>query len=179
MERKYKNIENPTVATDFFYGFEVEHSPAQYRETLFVVGVQSVKDILREVDQLSKNFTLVEHVYFGANQSFHPSNENDWLDWTNMVTKILKQGYWVTLDFDIKYAERVYHEFSLETFNKFIPMISVKLPHARQYNYNTTIKIDDKGFEASNPGVWCHRLGDLLDTEKFTNWEEYKNDRTV
>ena len=34
-------------------------------------------------------------------------------------------------------------------------MISVLLPYIdQQWNYNACIKIDDKDFKASNPGVW-------------------------
>jgi hypothetical protein len=55
-------------------------------------------------------------------------------------------------------------------------MISVKLPYLTQFNYNATIKLDDKDFEATNPGVWTHRLHDLLDSTKFTDWDQYKED---
>ena len=41
------------------------------------------------------------------------------------------------------------------------------------------VKIDDKDFQATNPGVWCHRLHNLMDEQRFTNWEEYKNDKIV
>ena len=40
------------------------------------------------------------------------------------------------------------------------------VPYAKQWNYNTMIKIDDKDFKATNPGVWCHSLHDLMDTVK-------------
>jgi hypothetical protein len=55
-------------------------------------------------------------------------------------------------------------------------MISVKIPYLTQLNYNATIKIDDKGFEATNPGVWTHQLHDLMKREKFTDWDQYKDD---
>ena len=79
------------------------------------------------------------------------------------------------MDFDNKYAEDIL-ETSLNEHRKFISMISVKLPYLTQFNYNATIKIDDKDFEASNPGVWTHRLHDLLDSKKFTDWDQYKED---
>ena len=38
------------------------------------------------------------------------------------------------------------------------------------------LKIDDKDFKATNPGVWSHSLHDLQDRKKFTPWADYKND---
>ena len=62
---------------------------------------------------------------------------------------------------------------------KFIPQISVKLPYLQQLGYNATLKIDDKDFAATNPGVWCHRLHDLLSTDKFTDWDQYTGDEIL
>ena len=53
------------------------------------------------------------------------------------------------------------------------------MPYVKQWNYNTMLKIDDKDFKASNPGVWCHRLHNLLDEEKFTDWAEYGLDKPL
>jgi len=47
------------------------------------------------------------------------------------------------------------------------------------WNYNTMIKLDDKGFNATNPGVWSHSLHELKDRENFTSWYDYKNDRII
>ena len=52
-------------------------------------------------------------------------------------------------------------ESALVEFDNFIPMISVKLPYIKQFGYNATIKLDDKDFAATNPGVWCHSVHDL------------------
>ena len=58
-------------------------------------------------------------------------------------------------------------------------MISVKVPHIRLFNYNATVKVDDTGFKESNPGVWCHRLHDLMDRSKFTDWSKYTKDEVI
>ena len=58
-------------------------------------------------------------------------------------------------------------------------MISVKLPYIQQLGYNAIIKLDDKDFKASNPGVWCHSLHDLMDREKFTDWSKYSLDKPL
>jgi hypothetical protein len=41
------------------------------------------------------------------------------------------------------------------------------------------LKIDDKDFKATNPGVWCHNLHDLLDRQKFTDWAKYGLDKVI
>ena len=40
-------------------------------------------------------------------------------------------------------------------------------------------KIDDKDFAATNHGVWCHNLHDLLGRDKFTSWDQYGKDEII
>jgi succinate dehydrogenase/fumarate reductase-like Fe-S protein len=56
----------------FFIGTEVEHTPAFGKRTLFVVGVQDAQIVIQE----AKN-NKIEHIYFGANQSFPAIDKND------------------------------------------------------------------------------------------------------
>jgi len=58
-------------------------------------------------------------------------------------------------------------------------MISVKVPYLQQLGYNATVKIDDKDFDATNPGVWCHSLHALTNPANFTSWREYTKDEPV
>jgi hypothetical protein len=160
----------------FFIGTEVEHTPAFGLRTLFVVGLQDPQIIIQE----AKN-NEIEHIYFGANQSFPTLDINDinnWSEWEYMVKTALEAGWLCTLDLDIKQAEGLL-ESSLVEFHNFIPMISVKLPYIKQYGYNATIKIDDKDFNATNPGVWCHSLHDLQKREVFTDWSKYTKDEVI
>lgn len=154
----------------FFVGKEIEHTAAYGMDTLFVTGVQNPAEVLILAKQ-----EKVKHVYFGANQSFKPKSTDELVAWEQMIVSLLKQDFWCTLDFDNKYAEDIL-ETGLNEYRKFISMISVKLPYLTQFNYNATLKIDDKDFEASNPGVWTHKLHDLLASDKFTDWDQYKED---
>lgn len=161
---------------DFFIGTEVEHSPAFGHRTLFVVGVHGVDRVLK----LAQEFKC-SHIYFGANQSFPRLEINDadaWRAWEGMIRGCLESGYLCTLDLDVSCAEGLVEGCLIE-YNNFIPMISVKLPYVQMLGYNATIKIDDKDFRASNPGVWCHSLHDLRDRNKFTDWSKYTKDETV
>ena len=154
---------------NFFVGTEVEHTPAYGRKTLFVVGIQDSNSILKMA--AINNCT---HIYFGANQSYSgPSHE-----WETMIVPCLEKGWLCTLDFDVGLVEQFTHS-PLTFFNNFIPMISVKLPSIQMLGYNATIKLDDKDFAATNPGVWCHSLHDLRDRSKFTDWSKYTKDEVI
>ena len=162
---------------NFFFGQEVEHTPAHGMDTLFVVGVQPIEQIK---EKLAGTTYQTKHIYFGANQSFPSLKVNDggeWAKWERMIYYFLDNDYLCTLDIDLFSAEGLLESGLTERHN-FIPMISVKLPYVQQYGYNATIKIDDKDFKATNPGVWCHSLHTLMDRSKFTDWDQYKNDLT-
>jgi len=160
----------------FFVGTEVEHTPAYGMRTLFVVGVQSIAHIM--------GFAIdnqVEHIYFGANQSFPNPQVNDfpaWNSWEDMIGPFLKEGWLCTLDLDVACVEGL-AESTLVEHNNFIPMISVKLPYMKLLGYNATIKLDDRDFAATNPGVWCHNLHDLQNRDRYTAWSRYTKDKVI
>ena len=157
-----------------FVGTEVEHTPAYGLKTLFVVGVQPI-----ELVDAAYTAHRCEHIYFGANQSFAPDGTAMYhTPWGEMVGHFLKKDHLCTLDFDVADTEYVL-EFGFTEYNNFIPMISVKLPYIQQLGYNATIKLDDKDFQATNPGVWCHSLHSLQKRKVFTDWSKYTNDEVV
>lgn len=172
MNRDYESGTKDDVI--YFTGIEVEHTPAYNQKTLFVVGLQPIS-VIKNI--ASDRFCT--HIYLGANQSFNPSNDYDSLKpWDDLALALLDLGFLVTLDFDVRYVENVI-EMTCNEHDNFIPQISVKIPHARQLNYNTTVKIDDTDFRKSNPGVWCHSLHDLMDKRVFTNWNQYGKDQPL
>jgi hypothetical protein len=165
--------EGHTEDTKFFIGTEVEHSPAYGQRTLFVIGLQNPKEILARA--LNNN---CPHIYLGANQSYRPTNSKEYSDWDFVLISLLKEDIWVTLDFDVADAEEVL-EGGMTEYDTFIPMISVKLPYIGQLGYNACIKLDDKDFKATNPGVWSHSLHNLLDRKVFTDWSKYTQDEII
>ena len=157
----------------FFYGTEVEHTPAFGMPTLFVVGVQ-------EQEWIGHHLNGRRHIYFGANQSF-PNYDTDargWLTWENMIRPFLDRDYLCTLDIDVKCVEGLLETGFCE-YHNFIPMISVRLPYIRQLGYNATLKLDDKDFRATNPGVWCHSIHALQKRSVFTDWSKYTQDEVI
>ena len=95
-----------------------------------------------------------------------------------MIQYFLEKGYLCSLDIPLSAVEQ-FNDGGLNEYNNFIPQIRIGLPYIRLWNYNTMIKIDDKDFDATNPGVWCHRLHNLLDTKLFTSWDAYTKDEIL
>lgn len=174
MKRDYVSGEQDAVT--LFTGVEIEQTPAYGMKTLFVVGIQDWKSIINTaVDKECR------HIYFGANQSFpliKPDDARVWKQWEHMIQCCLDANYWCTLDLDVGCVEGLL-EGPLVENRRFIPQLSVKIPYLTQLGYNATIKIDDKDFDATNPGVWCHRLRDLTTTDAFTDWDQYGKDEII
>lgn len=167
MKRSYSSGESDTI--DFFVGTEIEHTPAYGMKTLFVTGVQSYDDIKKYVAEHN-----CRHIFFGANHSFNPTL-TEVSRWDNMIIQFLKENFLCSLDIPFNLVDE-FNESELCSYNNFIPQIRVPIPYVTLWNYNTMIKIDDIGFNKSNPGVWTHSLHTLLDRSKFTRWDEYQND---
>jgi hypothetical protein len=173
MERDYASGTADDIT--FFTGVEIERTPAYGMQTLFVTGIQPVEAI----DGVLANQD-VRHIFFGANHSFNPvfNDYAGWKAWEDMITYFLDAGYWCSLDIPLSAVEE-FNDGGLNDYNQFIPQIRVPIPYIKLWNYNTMLKVDDKGFKATNPGVWCHSLHDLLDRNKFTSWDQYGNDEVI
>lgn len=170
MKRDYST--GVTASADMFVGAEVEHTPTHGMKTLFVVGIKPL-DRIWEIC----NDRKIRHIYLGANHCFTPDNQDAY---EKLALNLLKMGYWVTLDLDVRYYEAVIDMLThLCEHDRFIPQISVKLPYLTNLNYNATVKIDDKDFRATNPGVWVHQLHDLMDRSRFTDWSQYGQDEII
>ena len=176
MKRDYQT----GVAEDiiFFTGVEVEKTPAIGKKTLFVTGINPCDVIQKHYDEKQ-----CEHIFFGANHSFNPGTNfpedaDAWEEWDDMIMYFLNKGILCSLDLPYNHAEALLESGMIEQ-NNFIPQIRIPLPYIKLYNYNTMIKLDDKDFNATNPGVWCHRLHNLMDDEKFTDWTKYTLDKPV
>ena len=173
MERDYASGTADDIT--FFTGVEIEHTPAYGMQTLFVTGIQPVEAINGVLANQE-----VRHIFFGANHSFNPvfNDYAGWKAWEDMITYFLDEGYWCSLDIPLSAVEE-FNDGGLNDYNQFIPQIRVPIPYIKLWNYNTMLKVDDKGFKATNPGVWCHSLHALLDRNKFTSWDRYGNDEVI
>ena len=173
MKRNYTTGEASDV--QFFIGNEIEHTPAFGMRTLFVTGVQPVNEIAYHFD---KHPDGIEHIFFGANHSYNPQNYDEHKAWENMIRFFLDRDYLCSLDIPINQVEE-FHDSGLCESNNFIPQIRVPIPYIKLWNYNTMLKIDDRDFKATNPGVWSHSLHKLMDRDNFTSWDKYKEDKIL
>ena len=172
MKRDYESgiLSTPTM----FTGVEVEKTPAFGMQTLFVDGIQDIETILEYYNKLE-----CKHIFFGANHSYHPKTADEFEQWDEYILEFVKEGYLCSLDIPSTINLEWFLEGGLVEYDNFIPQIRVVVPYVKQWNYNTMVKIDDKDFKASNPGVWCHSLHDLMDREKFTDWGKYGLDKVI
>ncbi len=161
----------------YFTGYEVEHTICHGMYTLFVVGTPPLEEILMMATCGSDKVT---HIYFGTSQSFNPKSisQEEYKAWDEVIIGCLKKDFWVTLDFGVEHIEGVL-ESAYNEYPRFVPMISVKLPYINQLNYNATLKLDDRTWGATNPGVWTHQLHDLMSKDKYTYWDQYTQDTTL
>jgi hypothetical protein len=165
----------------FFVGTEVEHTPAYGKLTLFVTGVQSIdsiKEVLANNNSYIDSSKHIKHIFFGANHSYNPQNNLEHQRWESMIKHFLDLGYLCSLDIPLDQVEE-FNDCGLCECDNFIPQIRVPIPYIKLWNYNTMLKIDDKDFKATNPGVWTHSLHDLMDRSKFTDWAQYKDDKVL
>lgn len=169
MNRDYDSGEADNI--EFFIGNEVEHTPAYGMRTLFVTGVQDGHVIASKLDGC-------RHIFFGANHSYNPQTPEEHHAWEDMIQLFLEADYLCSLDIPINQVEE-FNDSGLCEYDNFIPQIRVPVPYIKLWNYNTMIKIDDKDFKATNPGVWSHSLHKLMDREVFTDWSQYKNDKVL
>ena len=172
MKRDYAQGERDDI--NFFTGVEVEHTPAYGMNTLFVTGIQTIDAI----ELLLATDNTIKHIFFGANHSFSPTTPSEWDSWEEMIVHFLENEYLCSLDIPLKAVEE-FNDGRLNEFNNFIPQIRVPIPYIKLWNYNTMLKIDDKDFKATNPGVWSHSLHSLTNRENFTDWSKYKDDKII
>ena len=169
MKRNYTSGEASNV--QFFIGNEIEHTPAFGKLTLFVTGIHPVENI-------ASNLNGAEHIFFGANHSFNPQTPEEWDAWQDMIQFFLDKDYLCSLDIPLSAVEE-FNEGGLNESDNFIPQIRVPIPYIKLWNYNTMLKIDDRDFKATNPGVWSHSLHKLMDRDNFTSWDKYKEDKIL
>ena len=170
MKREYSG----TVKNDatFFVGKEVEKTIAYGKRTLFVVGIQNVQKIERIFKE-----ELCGHIFFGANHSLLLPTVN-WEIWETMIAHFLKKDIPVSLDIPYIGSELIL-DSNLVTYPNFIPQIRVPIPNINEWPKNTMVKVDDIGYDQTNPGVWWHTIDDLKDNKKFTSWDKYTKDKEI
>jgi hypothetical protein len=173
MKREYDNKEINENVSDFV-GIEVERTPCFGMKTYFVVGVP--KDT--PVNFVNKVIKYdVEQVYFGANHSF-----KNWKDkWTDPMFDLIKEclnaKLHVTVDVDPVTVPPGIKQFLSNS--KFSLTYAIVVPSIDKVKGTINIKLDDEGFEATNPGVWSTTIETIKVPNNYTGWDEYKKDKPL
>ena len=157
---------------DFFVGTEVEKTATEGMRTLFVVGNKSADEIHNLAQENACN-----HIYLGANHSFKTITGPEEVIILQTARDLLAKDYWVTID--IPQGLVIQGLPSLLTDKKFSLIYSVTVGDIMKMKGNVIVKIDDHDFKATNPGVWCWSVRDLITDEHFTDWDQYKGDKTL
>ena len=169
MDRDYKTGKSDSVG--IFSGYEVEHTPAYGKQTLFLARndlyFDQIVDLAQQVN--------AEAIYFGANRSFMHNIANT----PNLIKRLMRRGYWCTIDYQYRVHDDVKERFAdIWNEEKFIPFCSVIFPNSENDD-NLCIKIDDVDFNKTNPGVWTMTMDNFKQTSGFTPWEHYKQDEPI
>jgi len=169
MDRDYKTGKSDSVG--IFSGIEVEHTPAFGKQTLFLARNDLFYDQIVEM----ANKVNAEAIYFGANRSFMPNHATQ----INQMIRLLRKGYYVTIDYPHSIHEEVKARFeSIWTHEKFIPFCSIIFPKSEDDD-NLCIKVDDVDFNSTNPGVWTMSMDAFKQSAGFTSWNDYKQDEPI
>ena len=170
MKRDYSDgIKDNAV---FFVGKEVEKTATKGMKTLFVVGLQRTSHIVRHAEK-----NKCKHIYFGANHSFKALVGEEVQSVGQQLKYFLDKGYWVT--FDTAPTPRFDDIYKLLSNKKFTIVYGLRMDNVEKMKGNVVIKIDDTDFKATNPGVWCWSVNDMIDKKHFTEWAEYENDQII
>ena len=169
MDRDYKTGKSDSVGV--FSGYEVEHTPAFGKQTLFLARNDLYFD---QIEDLAKK-VKAEAIYFGANRSFMHNHGTQ----INQMVRLLRKGYYVTIDYPYSVHNEVKSRFKeIWKHEKFIPFCSIIFPKSED-DANLCVKVDDVDFNSTNPGVWTMTMDHFKQSAGFTSWNEYKQDEPI
>lgn len=169
MKRDYTDGVKEDVV--FFTGTEVEKTPTYGLKTLFVVGMQDAD----KISELAIN-NECNHIYLGANHSLTYIEYETYYPLVQTINTLLKKDFHVTLDIR---ASSGGNFTELLTNEKFTIVYALPVESIMSMRGNIVVKIDDKDFKATNPGVWCWSVRDMIQDEHFTEWGEYTKDESI
>jgi len=157
----------------YYVGINHNKTLTHGNKTLFVSGLGDYDTIIEK--SINNECTDILFIATGGNS---PADNNKWREFERVIYDILLnyQSYTVTLEIDISWAEEV-NDSSLFNFNNFILVCSVNIPNIISMGENTFIKIDDLPTNDTNIGVWCHKLADLQEKQKYTSWKKNTKNR--
>jgi len=157
----------------YYTGINVERTLAYGKQTLFLNEFRAAKMVMDIAADRE-----CEHIYIGANGTFRPKNNEDWSLYEVLVEGLTAGGYLVTMEHNLTQSAWFLDSCFADN-NMVIPVLTVEIPYIAQYGNNSALKITDKSFGETNPGVWVHSYNDITKTDAFTHWNDYKDDKAI
>jgi len=157
----------------YYVGVNVENTLAYGHTTLFLNEMRPAKmiiDIARDRD--------CSHIYIGANGTFKPKTDGDWKAYDELVECLTEAKFLVTMEHNLTQSAWFLDSCFADN-NMVIPVLTVEIPYIAQYGNQACLKITDKSFDETNPGVWVHSYNDMTSTESFTHWSKYNEDKPI
>ena len=177
MQRNFLNNLGMTVdKTNYFVGDEIEHTPNFGLRTLFIVGDQDMYSKQEVIKKLATENNC-QHLFFGANHSFTTRQELQLMEFVHVLHNMSKH-YKISIDVPADLIEKAMFAHIHEVKDICI-QIRFPIPNVLKLNKFTQIKVDDRDFKATNPGVWTVPLTSMLNEKVFTPWDLYDNDEPV
>lgn len=169
MKRQFENKKDVV----YYVGENVEKTLAYGHRTLFLNEYRPPQMCI----DIAKDRSCT-HIYIGANGTFKPKNNEEWAEYDVFVEAVTAAGFLVTMEHNLTQSAWFLDSCFADNI-MVIPVLSVEIPYISQYGNQACIKITDKSFGETNPGVWVHSYNDITKTDAFTHWSKYNKDQAV
>lgn len=155
----------------YYVGPEVDHTKAFSMKTLYVIGVRNPEQV---VEFASEN--KCKHVRLGVMNSFQKNKRL-----LEIIESTMREGFLTTLEVTVTGYQWVLDNVDQSILHdkNFILVVSVELPKIENGCANLTVKVDDGQWGESNSGTWTYPSTELMDSNRFTSWDDHMTDEVV
>lgn len=128
----------------------IEHNGSSHANgllTLFLVGCMTKQQVVDLVDAAQESESLrqhplhLRHLHFGAQGSFDGRRCDLW---SANVKFFLQEGFWCTLEMRVPQTPLLI-KTGLFRQSRFIPLLRLSFPHAKEVGTNAVLQIEDGG----------------------------------
>lgn len=141
------------------FGSYKDHTSAFAKKTLFINDDVTLNEILIRAREHK-----AQHVFL--------KKEYD-LVYSVIIKGLIDEGYLVSYEFLITEYSAVINSLPSAIWNHrlFIPVVIVNVPKLETLSNNLTFKFTDN--LKSTYGSWCINCSEIMDSNNFTQWDEY------
>lgn len=162
--QKYKDVV-------YYVGIESEHTKAFGSKTFYVIGVRNPVQVITKANE-----NKCKHIRIGAQGTFQKNKRL-----LELISACMTEGFMLTAEVGIENYGWAMENIPRDTLNdnKFIMVVSVPLPNLTGIHPNLIIKVDDPDMSSSNQGTWTYPATELMDSNRFTRWDDHDSEVIV